>query len=58
MPDQREKDISLERPDPSLAKYEVLISNLFYRIRSSLVRDEKTQTLEQRLKLGLEEIIG
>ena len=47
-----------ERPDPSLAKFEVLISNLFDRIRDSLVGDEKTQTVEQRLKMGLVEIRG
>ena len=34
-PDQLEKDSLVERPDPSQAKYEVLISNLFDRIRTS-----------------------
>ena len=57
-PHQLEKDISVERPDPSLAKYEVLISNLFDRIGRSLAGDEKTQTTEQRLKLGYIEIRG
>ena len=51
-PDQREKDISLGGPDPSLAKFEVLISNLFDRIRDSLIGDEITQTLEKMLQSG------
>ena len=34
-PDQLEKDSLVERPDPSQAKNEVLISNLFDRIRTS-----------------------
>jgi hypothetical protein len=58
LPDQGGADSSVERPDPSLAKFEVLISNLFDRIRDSLVGDEKTQTIEQRSKMGLEEIRG
>ena len=57
-PDQLEKDIPVEGYDPSLAKYEVLCSNLFDRIRASLVEDEITQTPEQRLKLGLKEVRG
>ena len=52
-PDQFKKDISLESPDPSLAKYEVLISNLFGIIINSLVGDKIKKPAEQWKKLYL-----
>lgn len=52
-PDPFKKDISLESPDPSLAKYEVLISNLFGIITNCLVGDDINQSAEQWKKLDL-----